>query len=109
MPLRRVFGKAAVEQADDFADVCAREQEGAQVGAQLGHEQGRAEAVAADVADDYTQATVAHRDVVEVVAARRLGGVRRAADVEAGRRQRGRREELLLDLPSQADFLAKTR
>src|SRR5438445_475033 len=63
--------------------------------------------MAADVADDDAEAAVAHGDIVEVVAAGRLGGVRGAADVEAGRRKRRRREELLLDLPSQADLLAR--
>ncbi len=108
MPLRGVVGQGAVEQADNLADVRPREQEGTQVGAQLGHQQGWAEAVAADVADDHPQTALAHGDVVEVIAARRLGWVRCPADVEAGRRQRGDREELLLDLPGQADFLAQT-
>src|SRR3977135_4464055 len=63
--------------------------------------------MAADVADDDAEAAVAHRDIVEVVAAGRLGGVGSAADGEDGRGERRWREELLRDLPSQADLLAK--
>lgn len=100
-----VLGENAVGPGQDFAHVLAVAGEGAEVGARLRHEQRRADAVAGHVGDDEAVALMQHREEIKIVAARGIGGIGDARDVETGELRRGLGKKVLLDFAGDAELL----
>ncbi len=101
----RVGRQHAIRPGEDFAHVGMHLSQRAEARPGFRHEQGGTHAVAAHVADDKSQATIQHGDVIEIIAGRGFGRIERPASSKPSSLGGHERIEPLLDFARRAELL----